>query len=210
MLDFLKIVSAARSESSKFVELGTRGLGEESSDQDAEAVDQVAFLSPLGLLVMPKVQRSLRALAARVGGPVEAVALALWDKAVAHDPAPENGETRLWSAAWPLVCVRLLNGLVEVRVGDPTGTVKLAPDGTDYADKNVARVDDTTANGTLTLVAAGAGSTWTITATYTDANGVPSAAGAITITSAFISALAGTITVPITGKITSGSPRVKA
>ncbi len=210
MLDFLKIVSAVRSESSKFVELGTRGLGEESSDQDAETVDQVAFLSPLGLLVMPKVQRTLRALAARVGGPVEAVALALWDKAVAHDPAPENGETRLWSAAWPLVCVRLLDGLVEVRVGSPNGTVRLAPDGTGYVDKNVSRVDDTTANGTLVIVAAGASPNFTITATYTDANGAPSPAGVITVQSAFITSFTGTITVPITGKITSGSPRVKA
>ncbi len=209
MLDFLKVVSAARSNTSKLVELGTRGLGDEASDQRAEAVDQVSFLSPLGLLVMPKVQSTLRALAARVGGPVEAVALALWDKAVAHDPAPENGETRLWAAAWPKVCVRLLDGLIEIRVGAPTGTVKLAPDGTGYMDKSVARVDDTTANGTITFACATAGSGVAITGTYTDAFGVTTPlAGTIAIAGAVTGS--GGLTMPITGKITSGSPRVKA
>ncbi len=193
MLDFLKVVSAARSNTSKFVELGTRGLGDEASDQRAEAVDQVSFLSPLGLLVMPKVQSTLRALAARVGGPVEAVALALWDKAVAHDPAPENGETRLWSAAWPKVCVRLLDGLIEVRVGAPTGTVKLAPDGTGYMDKNVARVDDDVACGTVTAVSAAPGNP--VQFVFTPQGGAP---------------LPPSPTLTIVGKITSGSPRVKA
>lgn len=193
MFDFAKVVSAARSATSKFVELSVRGLGDEDSDQSAEAADQVAFLSPLGLLVMPAVQRSLRALVARVGGPVEAVALALWDKAIAHDPAPSNGETRLFSAQWPKVCVRLLDGLIEIRVGTTTGTVKLAPDGTGYADKNVARVDDDVACGTVTALGVAPGSP--IQFVFTPQSGA---------------ALPASPTLTIVGKITSGSPRVKA
>lgn len=193
MLDFLKIVSARRSSESKLVELGARGLGEEASDDGAEALDQVALLSPLGMLVMPKVQSTLRALVARVGGPVEAIALALWDKAITHDPTPQNGETRVFAAEWPKVCVRLFNGLIELRVGGPTGTVKLAPDGTDYADKNVARVDDTVGCGTVTAAGVAPGNP--ILFVFTPQGGAP---------------LPPSATLTITGKITSGSPRVKA
>lgn len=210
MLDLMKVVSAARSATSRLVELSTRGLGDEGSDEQSEAADQVTFLSPLGLLVMPAARRSLRALVARVGGPVEAVAVALWDKQLEHDPAPENGETRLFAAGSPKTCVRLFGGVIEIRLGSNTGVLKLAPDSTNYQNKSIARVDDTTANGTLTIVAAGASPNWTLTATYTDASGVPSPAGAIAVTSAFISAFAGTITVPITGQITSGASQVKA
>jgi hypothetical protein len=211
MIDLMKVVSAARSATSKLVELGARGLGDEASDGQSEAADQIAFLSPLGLLVMPRVQRSLRAIVARVGGPVEAVALALWDKDLTHEPAPSAGETRVYSAGFPGVCLRLLEQLVELRLGGAAGVVKLAPDGAGWRDRSVARVEDTTENGTLTIVAAGATPTFTITATYTPpGGGAPLPMGAITITDAFMTGLAGTITVPITGKITSGSSSVKA
>lgn len=210
MIDLMKVVSAARSATSKMVELGARGLGDEARDQQSETVDQVVFLSPLGMLVMPKVQRSLRALVARVGGPVEAVALALWDKGLAHEPAPGAGETRVYSAGFPGVCLRLLEQLVELRLGGAAGVVKLAPDGAGWGDRSVARVDDTTENGTLTIVAAGATPNFTITATYTPAGGAPLVVGVINITDAFMTAFAGTITVPIVGKITSGSSSVKA
>jgi hypothetical protein len=208
MIDLMKVVSAARSATSRMVELGARGLGDEARDQHSETVDQVVFLSPLGMLVMPKVQRSLRALVARVGGPVEAVALALWDKGLAHQPAPDAGETRVYSAGFPGVCLRLLEQLIELRLGGAVGVVKLAPDGAGWADRSVARVDDTTGNGSLSLTVATAMGVTTITAVYTDANGVPSPAGAIAITGAVSGS--GAITVPITGKITSGSSSVKA
>lgn len=208
MIDLMKVVSAARSATSKLVELGARGLGDEARDQASETVDQVVFLSPLGMLVMPKVQRSLRALVARVGGPVEAVALALWDKALAHDPAPAAGETRVYSAGFPGVCLRLLEQLVELRLGGVAGVVKLAPDGAGWGDRSVARVDDTTGNGSLSLTVATVMGVTTITAVYTDANGVPSPAGAIAIAGAVSGS--GSITVPITGKITSGTSSVKA
>lgn len=208
MIDLMKVVSAARSATSKLVELGARGLGDEARDQASETVDQVVFLSPLGMLVMPKVQKSLRALVARVGGPVEAVALALWDKALAHDPAPAAGETRVYSAGFPRVCLRLLEQLVELRLGGTAGVVKLAPDGAGWRDRSVARVDDTTGNGSLSLTVATAMGVTTITAVYTDANGVISPAGAIAIAGAVSGS--GSITVPITGKITSGTSSVKA
>ena len=191
MLDLVKIVSAARSATSKLVELSARGLGDEASDQQSEAVYQVVHLGPLGLIVMPTVRSTLRALVARVGGPVEAVALALWDKSIAHDPEPDPGETRAYAAGWPKVCVRLLNGLVEIRVGGPTGTVKLAPDGTGYADKNVARVDDSVGCGSVTATNGGGSVMFTF---------IPEGGGAPIVST----------TLTITGKITSGSPRVKA
>lgn len=211
MFDLFKVVASELSSSAKLVLLNGRGLGDEDEgDTESEAADEIAHLSPLGLLVMPNVRKSLRALVARIGGPVELAAIALWDKAIAYDPAPQAGETRVYAAKWPGVCVRLLDGLVEIRVGGAGGAVKLAPDGAGWADKNVARVDDTTANGTLTLAAAGATPSFTLTATYTPEGGVPTPVGVISINDPTMVSFTGTVTVPITGKITSGSSSVKA
>ena len=211
MFELFKVVASELSSAAKLVVLNARGLGdEEEDDTESEAADEVAHLSPLGLLVMPHVRASLRTLVARIGGPVELAAVALWDKAIAHSPAPEVGETRVYAAKWPGVCVRLLDGLIELRVGAPAGVVKLAPDGAGWANKSVARVDDTTGNGTLTIVGGGAAGAGTLTATYVDANGLSTPVGVITVTDPSLVSIAGTITVPISGKITSGSSSVKA
>lgn len=191
MIELAKIVSSARSATSKLVELSARALGDEASDEQSEAVDQVTFLSPLGLFVMPAVQRSLRALVARVGGPVEAVALALWDKQLEQQPAPVAGETRVYGAGWPEVNLRLLNGLIELRVGSNAGVLKLAPDGGGYADKGVARVGDTVGCGQLTATNGGGTVTFTL---------IPEGGGAPIVSP----------TLTISGKITSGSSQVKA
>ena len=207
-MDLFKITAAAFSSTAKSVLLSARGLGDETDDASAEPADDVFYPGPLGLLVIPVARRTLKALVARIGGPTEMLALGLWDKAITHAVAAVRGETRLFGAGWPAICVRLLDGAIELRVGTG-GAVKLAPDGAGWANKNVARVDDTTANGTITFVCATAGPGVAITGTYTDANGVTTPlSGSLAI--AGLVTGSGTMTIPVSGKITSGSSSVKA
>lgn len=120
----------------------TRGHGTTGApDAERERDNDVPFLGQLGIAVRPIVRRSLRALGYVDRGTDETRILALFDRAIAHATAVASGETRVYATGAPKVCVRLLGGLIEIRV-DTGGELRLAPDATGYQGKSVARVDD--------------------------------------------------------------------
>lgn len=126
----------------------TRGLGRTGDEAGRERDDDVPLLAQLGVLARPVVRRGLRALGLVDGSNV--TLLGLFDRAISHETAPAAGETRVYATGAPKVCVRLLGGLLEIRV-ETGGVVKIAPDvgeaqlapgGAEYAGQSVARNGD--------------------------------------------------------------------
>lgn len=148
-LDFFRAVglnaTAPINATSKLMHLQLRGLGSDAAE-GAEPVDEAPVLPQLGLIARPVVRSTLRALGVRDGD--EVFLLKLWDKAISHATAPEEGETRLYATGAPALCVRLWGSTIEIRV-NVGGTVKLAPDAVDYAGKAVARKDDAVMSSAL-------------------------------------------------------------
>lgn len=142
ILDFFRAVglnaTAPINATSKLMHLQLRGLGSDAAE-GGEPVDEAPVLPQLGLLARPVVRSTLRALGVRDGD--EVFLLKLWDKAISHATAPEEGETRLYATGAPALCLRLWGTTIEIRV-NASGTLKLAPDAADYAGKAVARKDD--------------------------------------------------------------------
>lgn len=145
ILDFFRAVglnaTAPINATSKLMHLQLRGLGSDAAE-GGEPVDEAPVLPQLGLLARPVVRSTLRALGVRDGD--EVFLLKLWDKAITHATALQDGETRVYATGAPAVCIRLWNGNVEIRI-NASGTLKLAPDAADYAGKAVARKDDAVA-----------------------------------------------------------------
>lgn len=169
-----------------------RGYGQTGGpDEQRARFNSLPFFGQLGVSVRPAITRSLFALsfAQKNGG---RALLALFDKALTHATATEAGETRLYAAGKTSVCIRLLGGRIEIRVGDAANEIQLGPDATGYAGKNVARVDDEVSVGTLAGTAPPGGGP--VTFTFTPVGGAP-VVGA---------------TATITAKIAAGAPKVKA
>lgn len=176
----------------KFLRLQLRGLGAEGDDDTrTERVDNARTLAQLGVAVLPGARRALRALGWRDGDDV--TVLKLWAEDVTHDPALAGGETRVFADGQPKVCIRLLGGFIEVRVGVPDNELRLGVDATGYAGKSVARVDDEVLVGTLSGTAPPGGGP--VAFIFTPAGGAPGGAGP---------------TATITAKVGAGAPKVKA
>jgi len=202
MFQFFKVTRVRLATNVRALLAQVRGLGQEGADEDAQALDDIEVVQPLGLFVRPIIAAGLELLAAELGE--ETLGLAILNKALSVLDV-EAGETRLYGAAEPTSRIRhRASGRTDVESKAGQDVVL------NGGSKAVARVDDTTTNGTLVIVAAGATPTFTLTATYTPPGGAPTPAGVVTITAAGMSALAGTITVPIVGIVTSGAPNVKA
>lgn len=119
----------------------TRGYGQTGDDAGSERDDDVPFVgAPIGFVSRPVIRRGLRALGL-VGDDDSVSLLAMIDRAVSHATDVGEGEARVYSPQTPAVCLRLLDGLIELRI-NTSGEVRLAPDAGDYAGKSVARVDD--------------------------------------------------------------------
>lgn len=141
-LDFFRALgldaTAPINTTSKLMHLQLRGLGSDAAE-GSEPVDEAPLLPQLGVLARPVVRSTLRALGVRDGD--EVFLLKLWDKAISHATAPQEGETRVYATGAPALCMRLWGTTIEIRV-NVSGTLKLAPDASDYAAKPVARKDD--------------------------------------------------------------------
>lgn len=119
----------------------TRGHGQTGDDATSERDDDVPFVgAPIGFVSRPIVRSGLRALGL-VGDDDSVSLLAMIDRAISHATDVGEGEARVYSPQTPAVCIRLLDGLVEIRV-NATGTLKLAPDSPNYANASVARNGD--------------------------------------------------------------------
>lgn len=181
----------ARSAVHRLQSYQTRGHGQTGDDAGSERDDDVPFVGqPIGFASRPIVRRGLRALGL-VGDDDSVSLLAMIDRAVSHATDVGEGEARVYSPQTPAVCVRLLDGLIEIRI-NATGELRLAPDAGDYAGKSVARVDDAVNVGTLTGTAPPGGGA--VVFTFTPAGGSP-----------VVNA-----TASLTGKVAAGAAKVKA
>lgn len=138
-LDLFRVVGAAVSDAADRVHLQLRGLGMDGDNESSEPVDNAVHVQPLGLFARAVVAQSLRVIGWRRGD--EVVALSVWNKRIAQDPAVDAGETRVYAVGEPKVCLRVGPVNIELRV-NVGGEVRLASDAADYAGKSVARVDD--------------------------------------------------------------------
>lgn len=154
----------------------TRGLGQ-SGDVARESGDGTRFYGQLGLAVRPVIAAGLEMLSLLDEKRDEYVGIALLQRHTTHETAVASGETRVYATGAPKVCVRLLGGLIEIRVesggvikvGADEGEVQLAPGGGGtYAGESVARNTD--------LVNASAALTAWFTSATTKLNALPGAA----------------------------------
>lgn len=156
-----------------------RGYG--TTGGDGEQHDDAPFIGqPIGFASRPTIRAGLRALGL-VAEDDSVSLLALVDRAISHATEIASGETRVYASSEPRVCVRLLGGLIEIRV-NASGEIRLAPDAGDYKGEAVARKTDdvqvTIAPGTVVVGGSG-----------TVLNAVP---------------------ITLSGVITSGATKVKA
>lgn len=127
----------------------TRGLGQ-SGDVARESGDGTRFYGQLGLAVRPVIAAGLEMLSLLDEKRDEYVGIALLQRHTTHETAVASGETRVYATGAPKVCVRLLGGLIEIRVeaggvikvGADEGEVQLAPGAGTYAGQSVARNGD--------------------------------------------------------------------
>jgi len=136
----------------------TRGYGQTGDDAGSERDDEVPFIGqPIGFVSRPVIRRGLRALGL-VGDDDSVSLLAMIDRAVSHATDVGEGEARVYSPQTPAVCLRLLDGLIELRI-NTSGEVRLAPDAADYKGESVARKTDfvqvTIAPGTVVVGGSG-------------------------------------------------------
>ncbi len=119
-----------------------RGIGQSGgTDAQRQRIDGTRFYGQLGVAVRPVISAALEMLSLFDEHADEYVGIALLDRGTSHAEPVSSGETRLYAAGAPNVCVRLLGGLVEIRV-HTGGVLKLAPDSPNYADQSVARNGD--------------------------------------------------------------------
>lgn len=128
-----------------------RGLGQSGGDDaQRQRIDGTRFYGQLGIAVRPVIAAGLEMLSLFDEKADEYVGIALLNRGTSHETAVSSGETRVYAAGAPKVCVRLLGGLVEVRVetgglvkvAPDVGEVQLAPGGAEYAGQSVARNGD--------------------------------------------------------------------
>lgn len=201
MLRFAKVLRSRLGERARTLLVQLRGHGSEGDDDKAESVDDVEVIQPLGLFTRPTIRATLEAVVMELGE--ELVALMLGDKGAGAFSDVEEGETRLYGAKEHTSRVRLRAvGAVNVESKAATDIVF------NGGSQAVARVDDTTADGTMAFTAAGAGANVVLTLTYT----APSGATTVSTVTIGPAALIATVPMPhvINGKITSGAARVKA
>lgn len=206
MITLHKVVRATFNAASKMLHVNTVGAGDEGDDASAEAVQDAPLLGMMGITVKPVVAKTLRAAMLYLGVTEQAV-LALWDKA--KQPTDlADGETRVWAAGFPAVCLRLFEGFIELKAG-AAGVVKLAPDGSGWQNKNVARVDDTVNAGSLVITVGAFGPGFSLVFTYTPPGGAPQVT-TVNVAGLVTGAAIGAPTLSFGGQITSGSSSVKA
>lgn len=128
-----------------------RGYGTTGdADTARERINAAAVVSPPGFVSRPVIRAGLRALGL-IREDDSVTLLGLFDRAISHAVEVATGEARVFSPQTPAVCIRLLDGLIEIKL-NTTGELRLGPDtGASYAAQSVARnTDAVNADGSLT------------------------------------------------------------
>lgn len=186
---FAKVLRTALGERARALLVQLRGLGDTTSDDDAESHDDVEVFQPLGLFSRPTIRASLEALVAEVGE--ELLAFALADKGAGVLSDVEEGETRVYSAGGSTCRVRLrADGSIDIEATS-NKNIRITSAGSGEVVLNggslkVARVNDPTtghthAAGSLVVVVppGGAGGTFPVTgATASATDTIASSGGA--------------------------------
>lgn len=179
MLQFWKVVSTALGRMQRVVTAQILGAGAEGDTENSEGFPAAEVVHPLGFVSRPNLSVATEAVVIPVGD--EFVVIATVQKGaglLSASPSVDEGEARVYCPGHPERMVRVRgDGVIEIR-------------GSAFADKAVARVDDSVSVGTLT----GSNGGGPVAFVYTDANGTPQTSTTITIS----------------GKITSGAADVKA
>lgn len=199
MLSLWEVTRVAIDAASHLVTVQLRGDGDEGDHANAVPEDDAPVLSQLGVAVRPVVTSTLRALGYQDD---DVWVLKLWDKARSPTDLAE-GETRLFCAGTIARMIRLLANRIDVEA--PRINLGAA------ATKGVARELDSVDCGTLALVCAAGGGQFTITGQWVPpGGGAPVSVGVMTVVDATVVSGTGTVTVPLVGRITTGSNKVKA
>jgi len=160
-----------------------RGYGTTGeADTARERINAAPMVNPPGFVSRPVIRAGLRALGL-IREDESVTLLGLFDRAISHAVDVASGEARVFSPQTPAVCIRLLDGLIEIKI-NATGELRLAPDAADYKGEPVARKTD----DVQVTIAPG-----TVLVGVTGATGIPNA-GPITLV----------------GTITNGALKVKA
>lgn len=126
-----------------------RGYGTTGdADTARERINAAAVVSPPGFVSRPVIRAGLRALGL-IREDDSVTLLGLFDRAISHAVEVATGEARVFSPQTPAVCIRLLDGLIEIKlgtgtikVGTDTGEVQLSPGTAGYTGASVARNGD--------------------------------------------------------------------
>ena len=161
MLRFAKVVRTKIGERARTLLANLRGLGDESGDDAAEALDDVEVLQPLGLFSRPVIAAKLEALIAELGE--EVVALVLGNKSQSALDV-EEGETRLYGAKESSCRVRLrADGSIDIEAKSGAAIRITTAGGANIVlnggSLDVARKTDPVAGGTLYFVPGTGGAT---------------------------------------------------
>ncbi len=113
MIRFAKIASTVLGSRARTLIAKAIGLGDEGADDDAEQLDDIEVLQPLGVFARPAVTSKLEALLFELGE--EVVAAFFTDKGKPRFTDAEEGETRIYSAADASCRVRLrADGSIDI------------------------------------------------------------------------------------------------
>jgi len=108
-----------------------RGYGTTGeADTARERINAAPMVNPPGFVSRPVIRAGLRALGL-IREDESVTLLGLFDRAISHAVDVASGEARVFSPQTPAVCIRLLDGLIEIKI-NATGELRLAPDAADY------------------------------------------------------------------------------